>query len=126
MECELVFENEYVKIIRIKYGVIINIYKCELGENIGNYIKNTRKQLIKIDDKFYKIKEDIEVKWNNKIYKKDTLLYKLNSCCYYIVGDKLQKENWYWELKSTGDSFSGKTESFKNTFNEIMDIIESE
>lgn len=120
MNYEVIFENKYFKVIRLRYGVLVNIYKCKMTNDLNSYIKNKRKDITKIDDKFYKTNIEIYHNWYKKTYPKDTILYKENSCTYRVIGDILSKDQWYWEIKTTGNCLSGNTEEFK----QILDIID--
>ena len=53
---EVVIDNEYMKVVRLRYGVLVNIYKYELGISLRNQVYNARKELKKIEDNFYKTK----------------------------------------------------------------------
>lgn len=124
---EIVFNNEFMKTIRLRYGVLVNIYKAKLGSNIGSYIENKRKDIKKLDERFYETTVVIHNKWDDVTYPSGSKLYKYNSCCYYVV-EKLyeDKKDWYWEIETTGDYFRGNTEDFKEMIDIIKRIIEEE
>lgn len=126
MEYEIVRDNEYFKTIRLSYGVLINIYKYELGEDISWHFKEKRKDIKKIDDKLYETKRIVINKYTNEEYPIGTKLYQFAPCVYLIIKEKLEKKSWSWELKTTGDYFSGKTDKFKNMIKEILKIMEEE
>ena len=128
---EVVIDNEYMKVVRLRYGVLVNIYKYELGISLRNQVYNARKELKKIEDNFYKTKieftyrdlRDKKVKINLPV---GTVLYKESSGSYSVVERKLSKKDWLWELKTTGSCFSGDTEKFTELIDTVKEIIENE
>ncbi|WP_195618674.1 hypothetical protein [Clostridium paraputrificum] len=122
---KVLVDNKYFKQIRIIDGVLTNIYKCSFKNDISSYIKNPRKQLKKIDDVLYETKEDMVNKYTDEIYYRGTILYK-KYCSYYPIDVLLPKYKWSWEIKTTGECFSGDTEYFKQLVNTVLDIIDKE
>ena len=122
---DTLIDNEYIKQIRLVDGVLINIYKCSFKPDLHWRIENPRKQLIKIEDNFYKLKEEIEDKWTHEVFEVGTVLYKSN-CSYFPIGDIKTKDDWEWEVKTTGCAFSSNTEYFKELIKCILDLIENE
>lgn len=125
IDYKVLVDNKYFKQIRVIDGVLINIYKCSFRSDISSYIKNPRKQLKKIDDVLYETKEDIINKYTDEIYYKSAILYKKH-CSYLPIDVLLSKYKWSWEIKTTGECFSGDTEYFTQLVNTVLDIIDKE
>lgn len=123
---EVPFENDYMKIIRLEYGNLLYIYKCKFGHDISFAIKNTRKQMKKIDDKTYELKEDVSRRWIKEEYtiKKGTRVHK-DGCCVYEILDILPKEEWRFELKSSY-GITGNTRDFNLIIDTLKYIVENE
>lgn len=122
---DVLIDNEYMKQIRLVDGVLINIYKCEFGYDISSYIKRPRTQLNKMEDYFYMTKEVLMDTWRNKDYPIGTVLYKLNTSYYPIIKIN-DKKDWEWEIKTTGNAFSGNSEYFRGLVECILELIEKE
>ena len=122
---DIIIDNKYMKQIRLVDGVLINIYKCEFGHDVSSYIKRPRKQLDKMEDFFYVTTEDLIDSWKNREYPVGTILYKSHAS-YYPILKINDKKDWYWELKTTGNAFSGNTELFKGLVESVLKFIESE
>jgi len=120
---DIIIDNEYMKQVRLVDGVLVNIYKCEFGDDVS--IKNPRTQLGKIEDCFYKTKEVLIDTWKNKEYPIGTILYKLHAS-YFPVLKINDKKDWYWEIKTTGGAFSGDTGEFKTLVEHVLKFIELE
>lgn len=123
---DVLIDNEYMKQIRLVDGVLVNIYKCDFKEDISWHIENKRKQLLKIEDSFYKLKEPVVNKWTKEELPMGTVLYKMNNCTYFPINRIKEKSEWEWEIKTTGTAFNGDTNTFKSLVEYILELIESE
>lgn len=122
---DIIIDNKYMKQVRLIDGVLINVYKCKFGYDVSSYIKTPRKQLNKIEDCFYITKEILIDTWRNKEYPIGTILYK-SYASYYPILKINDKKDWDWEIKTTGNAFSGNTESFKCLLDSVSNFIKSE
>lgn len=120
MNYEVIFNNDYFTSIRLKYGVLINIYKCNRGWNI--YKSGILKKMKKIDNYTYELKEDIYHKYDDITYLKGSKVLKEGSCSYKIIETVLNKKDWFWEIKTTSDCFSGNTKDFQSMIDTIKNI----
>lgn len=122
---DVLIDNEYMKQVRLIDGVLVNIYKCDFQADLSAHIENTRKQLLKVEDYFYKLKEPVQHRWTKEWFPPGTVLYKVN-CSYLPVGKIKEKNEWRWEIKTTGSSFNGTTEEFKSLVECILDLVENQ
>lgn len=115
----ILVDNEYMKIIRLTEGVLLNIFKCEFRSRID--VENPRKQLKKIDNYLYVSKEEL-ADWKDINYSIGFTLYK-DGASYYPITKVNDKNNWSWEIKTTGSAFSGNTKTFSSLINTVAEII---
>lgn len=117
---ELLVQTEYQDVYRIKKGVrlIVNKFKKIIDENgnsdfISIYSKNNpyhnegRDLRVLTADHYYAPK--------NKIYKSGQVIF--DGSPVELVEDK---NEWSYQIKTTGDSFSGKLEDIKLLLEEIL------
>lgn len=115
---EIVVETEYQDIYRLKYGVLLVVDKFKTDEKYknkyfysryikcGQYHKNTQNGLVVT-------KEDYYDTYSNTMLPKGTIMF----CDIPVIS--CDNEDYFYKIKTTGDSFSGDMIGFK----EILDSI---
>lgn len=119
---QVVCECDYQDIYRITDGVLLVVNKFEYkGEpkhiytrdmKTGKYHKDCQKHLIIVKKDFYHKYDDIT-------YKKGTVMY-----CHRVVQKTDDKSKWEYQIKTTGEAFSGSPSDMILMLSEIMGVIE--
>lgn len=118
---EVVINNRFFKQVRIRDGILLNIRKYEIKGVIWGV-----RQLKKIEPCLYHPKVDIkDERTGTTLTTKDFIFKPYNSASYYHVVDK-SKEEWRYEVKTTGESFSGTRGEIKSIMRDIEDCIAEE
>lgn len=122
---EVVVVTDYQDIYRIDYGILLIINKYEYDYSYGEscwlhsakdkpYHKSTQGLRI--------LKEDTE----HKGYNSETKTIPKGKVLRHGFPVKItDKTNWRYGLKTTGDSFSGKSEDILKYLNEIKELIKN-
>lgn len=123
MNYEVVQEHKYQDIYRICYGVLLIVNKFKKVKH-GLYFvseKENKKSFKKVDGlkNCYTAKTDIPVpySYDNTIISKGSIIFEHN-----LIEPITNKEDFFYELKTTGSSFSGNYGDFKE-LNEMVDDI---
>jgi len=130
---EIVQQHEIQDIYRIAYGVLVKINKFKRNEYCGWYWATTnkyKKQMTKIKEikNCFRLTEDCICKecvldnWEDVIIPKGTIIFEDSPI--EVLG-AYQKDDWFYELKTTGSSFSGDLEEFRDLINRIDKIVDS-
>lgn len=119
---QIVCESDYQDIYRITDGVLLVINKFEYkGEpryiytnnvKTGKYHKNCQEYLTVIKKEFYNKYDDIT-------YEKGTVMY--HHC---VVQKTDDKSKWKYQIKTTGESFSGDHKRIMDMLNDIKELID--
>ena len=112
---EVLCQTEYQDVYRIKSGVLLVINKFRIIERsfISSYSKNRpydkhSKDLRVLTDDYYYYP-------NNKTYKSGQVIYN-----HYPVELVDNKEEWSFQIKTTGDALSGTFEEITFLLNNIL------
>lgn len=123
MNYEIVQENKYQDIYRICYGVLLIVNKFKNVKN-GLYFvseKKNKNSFKKIEGlkNCYTAKEDIPIpySYDNAIISKGSIIFENR-----LIEPITNKEDFFYELKTTGSSFSGNYIEFKE-LNKMVDNI---
>lgn len=118
---QVVCECDYQDIYRITDGVLLVVNKFEyIGKpysiytrdiKTGKYHKDCQKHLIIVKKDFYHKYDDIT-------YKKGTVMY-----CYRVVQKTDDKSKWEYQIKTTGEAFSGNHEKMTEMLNTIRELM---
>lgn len=119
---QVVVKTEYQDIYRITDGVLLVVNKFEYVQpyryiyfgdaKTGKYNKNSQDHLkILKKDYFY----------NGVSYPKGTVIY--GSHLVKLIYDKTK---WQYQIKTTGESFSGNADEMTEMLNEIISVIRKE
>lgn len=131
-EYEVVQEHEYQDIYRLRYGVLLIVNKYENIKSttergveipIWNWTdtsenKNKLKKLKGLKN-LYQVKEDLHTRFNNNFIKKDTIIFDNTA-----IKPLSNKEEYYYELKTTSSCFSGDLNGFKELVAMVNEILE--
>lgn len=119
---QVVCECDYQDIYRITDGVLLVVNKFEYtgkpysiytrDMKTGKYHKDCQKHLIIVKKDFYH-------KYDNITYKKGTVMY-----CNRVVQKTDDKSKWEYQIKTTGEAFSGSPSDMILMLSEIMGVIE--
>lgn len=121
---QILIDNDFFKQIRIVDGVLVNIVKYKIINRIWSNL-NLRKELNKIGDGLYQSKVDKEERGTLICSKGDYIIKPYNSAGYYVI-EKEDKENWEYEIKTTGSSFSGDKLTIDMIIKDINIVINQE
>lgn len=107
---EVIQDNKYIRRVRITDGVILNIYKFK-SKRISLYSDFEIRKQKKVYDDFYELTD------NYKEFPKGTIInYKDNCVITEIIKDK---KDYYYELKTIGNMFSGDFVEFESLINRV-------
>ncbi len=120
---EILQEHEIQDIYRVCSGVLLKVNKFAISDIHWNWVdtKNHKKSLSKVEGikNCFKLKEDVVVNkylhTKGDIVLKDTIIFED-----FIIKPINNPYNYFYELKTTGNSFSGDF----NGFNELLATIE--
>lgn len=130
IKMEILSQTDYQDIYRIKPGVllIVNKFKRMEIEGVNNprvlkldrnnckkYAKGCQDDLKQLTKKYIHEKSWIEPEWS---LPKDTVLY----CDRPVV--IAPEDQWEYQIKTTGDAFSGNRDDMKNLLTELLNVIE--
>ena len=122
MEYETIQEHEYQDIYRLTPGVLLKINKYATSEIYWNWTdsKENKKQLLKIEglSKCYKLKNEVITSYRKQVIPKDTIIFEDG-----IIIPITNKNNFFYELKTTSSCFSGDLEEFKELTEMINKIL---
>lgn len=113
---EVLFESEYQDVYRVKSGVLLVINKFKTMVN-----KDGRRDYISVYSKhrpYHKHSKDLRILTADHYHSPTRTTYKSGQVVYngYPVELLDNKEEWTFQIKTTGDALSG-------TFNEIASLI---
>lgn len=120
---EILCKSDYQDVYRIKDGVllVVNKFKYKIDENgwrISCYYSDAkRKKYCKGCKSLMILTEDYYILRNDFVLKAGTVFY--NGC----VVELAPKEEWNYQIKTTGDLFSGTSEEVLKYIEEIINII---
>lgn len=121
-----VVNTEYQEVYRVTDGVLLVINKFTKmypneyvhSSRWGTKEKNSRRKTYHKDTKDLFIQQFDETTWGGKIIPKDTILYYSEPV---VATDN--KYDWNYQIKTSGDSFSGGVNEIDNMLSDILYTI---
>ena len=130
---EIVQQHKIRDVYRITDGVLIKVNKFKQNERDGWYWSTTQKyknQMEKVDGikNCFKLKEDcVRPYWTplgDGVSNSPAGTIIFEDCPIEIL-DISQKEEWFYELKTTGQAFSGDYGEFEMLLDKVKKILDS-
>lgn len=124
---EVLCKSDYQDLYRIKDGVLLVVNKFDYKKTDDGRVicvndrgrKNVKKYNDGCQDQLKTLKIDHECKYEQCVLEAGTVLYGA-----YAV-ELVTKENWDYQIKTTGDLFSGNHVDILELIDEIKKLIES-
>lgn len=124
---EVLCKSDYQDLYRIKDGVllVVNKFNYKKTDNRRGIIvcdisrKTVKKYNDGCQDQLKVLKNEYECKYEQCVLEAGTVLYSG-----YAV-ELVPKENWDYQIKTTGDLFSGNQDDILKLIDEIKKLIES-
>lgn len=118
---QVVCECDYQDIYRITDGVLLVVNKFEYkGEPRSVYTRDMKTGKYHKDCQEYLkvVKKDFYYKYDDITYEKGTVMY--HNC---VVQKTDDKSKWKYQIKTTGDAFSGNHEKMTEMLNTIRELM---
>ena len=116
---EIVVKTEYQDIYRVKDGVLLIVNKFEyLFNNSYFYDRSKRRKTYNKNTKSLYINQEDADDYNNNFIPKGTVLY-INR----PVISTDDKSKWRYEIKTTGDCFSGSYDDVIGMLDDIINVM---
>lgn len=123
---EVIAKTEYQEVYRVTDGVLLVINKfTKMYQNeyvhschCGTEKQNSRRKTYHKNTKDLYVQQYDEITWSGKEIPKDTILYYSEP-----VIASTNKYDWTYQIKTSGDSFSGDVNSVENMLSNILYVV---